>query len=180
MQPQNNALQLYDIHLPEPVSAWPPAPGWWLLMVVIVFAVIAAVIIWHKRQQSQQRRRECLQQLHNLRSHFDKTDARACTQINEILKLYCQRYFPQAVALHGQAWIDFLNQTSPVALFHNQSARALTEAPYAPARDDWHQHYGELDDLLALAQCWLKSARTDQHKTDRQPAAPPPPDTEAK
>jgi hypothetical protein len=174
MQPQNDTLQIYDIHLPDPVSAWPPAPGWWLLLIVILLAAVAAFFVWRKlrqRWQRWQRRSGCLQQLQNLRSHFDKTDAQACAQINEILKLYCQQYFPQAVALHGQAWVDFLNQKAPVALFHNQSARALAEAPYAPPRADWRQHYGELDDLLALAQRWLKSASTQQHKTGRQPAA---------
>ncbi|MBU2039662.1 MAG: DUF4381 domain-containing protein, partial [Gammaproteobacteria bacterium] len=77
-------------------------------------------------------------------------------------------------------WVDFLNQTSPVALFNNQSARALAEAPYAPARADWRQHYGELDDLLALAQRWLKSARTDQEKTGQQQAEQHNTDTEAR
>lgn len=162
MKTAAESLPFYDIHLPGPVSAWPPAPGWWLLLVVIMLAVFAAVIIWRQRQQNQQRRHECLLQLHNLRSHFDKTDAQACAQINEILKLYCQQYFPQAVALHGQAWVDFLNQNSPVPLFSNQSARALAEAPYAPARADWRQHYGELNDLLTLAQRWLKNAKKTQ------------------
>lgn len=162
MKPQAESLPLYDIHLPDPVSAWPPAPGWWLLLAVVIIAVLVAAFWWRRQYQQQQRRRDCLQQLQHLRSHFDKTDAQACAQINEILKLYCQQHFPAAIALHGQAWIEFLNHSTKTPLFSNQSARALAEAPYAPDRADWRQHYGDLNDLLALAQRWLKSAQTPQ------------------
>ncbi|MCD8523736.1 MAG: DUF4381 domain-containing protein [Saccharospirillaceae bacterium] len=172
MKPQTESLPLYDIHLPDPVSAWPPAPGWWLLLALVIIAALVAAFWWRRQYRQQQRRRDCLQQLQNLRSHFDKTDAQACAQVNEILKLYCLRHFPQAVALHGQSWVDFLNQNNPVPLFHHQSARALAEAPYAPDRNDWRQHYGDFADLLALAQRWLNNAQAPQ----QQPA----PDTEAK
>ena len=36
--------QLRDIHLPEAVSWWPPAPGWWVLS-IIATTLVASLII---------------------------------------------------------------------------------------------------------------------------------------
>ena len=36
--------QLRDIHLPEPISWWPLAPGWWLLIIIAL-----ALMVWATR-----------------------------------------------------------------------------------------------------------------------------------
>ena len=50
----NPALeQLRDIHLPQAVHWWPPAPGWW-----IVAAVVLALMIWLSRYLQARYRRQ--------------------------------------------------------------------------------------------------------------------------
>ena len=39
-------LPLRDIHLPEPVSWWPPAPGWWLLAGLLILLAVGALLVW--------------------------------------------------------------------------------------------------------------------------------------
>ena len=46
-------LPLRDIHLPDPVSWWPPAPGWWLLFGLSL--VLGGLLVWHRLRR---RRRE--------------------------------------------------------------------------------------------------------------------------
>ena len=45
LTPQN--LDLRDIHLPDPISWWPIAPGWWLV-IVSLFLIIAVIFILRK------------------------------------------------------------------------------------------------------------------------------------
>ena len=46
--------QLKDIHLPEPIGFWPPAPGWWLLFFLLCLAIYfggkALYAAWRKRR----------------------------------------------------------------------------------------------------------------------------------
>jgi len=36
MSEENPLVNLKDIHLPPPVSFWPPAPGWWILALLMI------------------------------------------------------------------------------------------------------------------------------------------------
>ena len=42
---QDNLPELRDIHLPDGVSAWPPAYGWWVMLaaVIAIFLIIKIV-----------------------------------------------------------------------------------------------------------------------------------------
>ena len=43
--PENNLPELRDIHLPDGVSAFPPAYGWWIMLLSIL-AVIAMAYLF--------------------------------------------------------------------------------------------------------------------------------------
>ena len=106
--------QLKDIHLPETINWWPPAIGWWLLMLMVIATTTAIIyrLIKHKKRQRYRKQAitlldECYQQwcVSNNSAHCFDT-------INMLLKRTALTAFPgsDATALHGQQWLNFLNQ----------------------------------------------------------------------
>lgn len=47
-----NLPELRDIHLPDGVSAWPPAYGWWVILLGIVAVVILVELVTVIRRKS--------------------------------------------------------------------------------------------------------------------------------
>lgn len=64
--------QLRDIHLPPPVSWWPPAPGWWILALLAAFSCLMLGYRLRRRWQEQHYRREANAALIQLREGFDQ------------------------------------------------------------------------------------------------------------
>ncbi|HIB53861.1 MAG TPA: DUF4381 domain-containing protein [Nitrospirales bacterium] len=50
-------LPLRDIHLPGPISWWPPAPGWWILLALLITGTMLIVLYaWYQRKRNRMRR----------------------------------------------------------------------------------------------------------------------------
>ena len=48
--------ELRDVHMPDPISWWPPAVGWW--MIVVVSVIVVGLVLWARahRQRTRPRR----------------------------------------------------------------------------------------------------------------------------
>lgn len=143
---------LRGLHLPPPVSAWPPAPGWWILVALVFVLLLSAAWLWRRRRRLAYRRM-ALHQLKHLRSAANEGRASATilAELSILLRRAAiSRYGRQQVAaLHGEDWLAFLDRTGRTEAF-TQQGRALLDAPY---RRQTSQDAGP---LLDLAQNWLR------------------------
>ncbi|MBV1930617.1 MAG: DUF4381 domain-containing protein [Porticoccaceae bacterium] len=55
---QDPLAQLRDIHLPEAIGWWPPAPGWWILTLVLLVSIAFTIRYLVRRRRQQYFRRQ--------------------------------------------------------------------------------------------------------------------------
>lgn len=152
----NPALsQLRDIHLPAPVSWWPPAPGWWLLAAVALLAALG-LYARHRLRRRNRWRRLALSELARLRQgHESQPPAALLGELSVLLRRVAVSRFPrdEVAALSGDAWLAFLDRgLDGGATFQPDSWRLLAVSPYMPNADIGSP---ELLTLFDLAERWL-------------------------
>ena len=132
--------QLADIHLPEPVSFWPPAPGWWVLAILLLATTIYAVITISRAVRQ---RRICTYALNELERCYAQyreaasADANAArlmfvNQMNAVLRRVALWHFPNAgiASLGGRAWVDFIREKGDASRITDDIAEALSQARF--------------------------------------------------
>lgn len=144
---QDNLPQLRDIHLPDGVSAWPPAYGWFVLAAALVLAIVLIRLTLILRRKS--KKRYALRLLQN----FPENNMRAAVEMSEILRRICVLKYKSAASLFGQNWIDFLNSKTKRPL-DNKTARLLLNAPYASAASQTYTAE-DIAALRAFCQNWI-------------------------
>lgn len=156
-QPSTPPLPLQDLQLPEAVSWWPFAPGWWALMLIVLILLTALVLLARTRWRNNQDKRSAQQLLTSAYAQWqaNQNQQQLIIQFNSVLKRYCRNRFPQAVALSGDQWTDFLNRSAGVSLFSGVEAEALQSGAYRadalPAL--------QTQTLFKNCQRWLQKAR---------------------
>ena len=157
MNSQDPLAQLRDIHLPQAITWWPPAPGWWLIAVLCLLLVAAISGYFYRRYQRNSFRRQALQLL---QGHFLDWQQSGDTslymqQVNTVLKRTALLRFPDSnvAALSGPQWMVFLDRHSPQSS-PGFSNGPLTQGPYAPPAAEQ-----DVEALQRLALAWLRQHR---------------------
>ncbi|WP_394690580.1 DUF4381 domain-containing protein [Hoeflea sp.] len=124
--------QLKDIHLPEPISWWPLAPGWWALIGGVIVLIIATCTVIAARRRTV--RYAALRQLQKLQAaqHDKPLSPELATEISVLLRRIALRMAPEQLIgpAHGEAWETYLiNQPGGLP---SQIAHYLAFAPYIP------------------------------------------------
>ncbi|MEZ4601049.1 MAG: DUF4381 domain-containing protein [Syntrophotaleaceae bacterium] len=142
-------LPLRDIHLPDPVSWWPPAPGWWLLT-ILALALTAGSGWLYVRYRRGRYRRLALAELDRLDT---LPDAELAAGLSQLLRRAALCHFNRAdcAGLNGEKWLEFLDRPFADRPFTEGIGRCLLEAPYRP---DVQFDRKELADLCRR---WLTS-----------------------
>ncbi len=145
---QDNLPELRDIHLPDGVSAFPPAYGWWVILGGIVAVCLLLWIVAIVRKKSKK-----LYALHLLKKIYSANNVASAVEMSAILRRICVYKYQNAAALFGQEWIDFLNQHCKTKLQGNV-ADLLINAPYVP-HDTKKYGADDVASLRLFCQKWI-------------------------
>ncbi len=161
-------LPLRDIHLPEPVSWWPPAPGWWGLALLLL--LLAGLFLWgralYRRGRLRREARRALQRIERqYRAHRD--DRQLAADLSVLLRRVALSEYPRAevAGLTRDAWLGFLDEGVAGSRFQKAfttgAGRALAEAPYRATADL------EGPALLRLCAAWIDALPHKPHRPGR-------------
>lgn len=169
--------QLADIHLPGPVSFWPPAPGWWLLALLLLAALIVAGL---RLRRIIRQRRICAFALAELERIYVDYQAQQATStdlnnlqlrfindLNAVLRRVALWHYPAAgiASLGGRAWVDFIREKGDASRINDEIASALREGRFMPQCDI------DVESLREFARHWINSLyRRPAHGTGAGPA----------
>lgn len=128
-------LPLRDIHLPEPISWWPPALGWWLLAGTLL-GIGIAIQAWRMWRARFRIRDAALAEIARIRArHARHADpALLAADLSALLRRVCLHLHPphQVASLTGPAWLELLERTTPHFSFSNAGGAPLINAPFEP------------------------------------------------
>ena len=154
---------LRDIHLPPPPSWWPPAPGWWLLAIVVLAALAFGIRMLVRELRERRWRRRVAAELDRIAAMHaaQPDDVRLAADVSQLLRRAALLIEPNAAALHGDAWLEFLDRqidgaSAGANAFRTGTGRALIDAPYRRVDDPAAKI--DANALLGLARNWLKRA----------------------
>lgn len=149
-------LPLRDIHLPEAISWWPPAPGWWLLLLTMA-VLLAAIPSYRRLRKRSLLKRTVLAELEAIRRQYQQEHNQ--TELVQALSALMRRasisFYQRSdtASLTGTQWLRHLDETAERKGFEHGDGSILATAPYLPANSQLDINF---DDLVSLCEAWLR------------------------
>jgi Domain of unknown function (DUF4381) len=158
-----SSLPLRDIHLPGPISWWPPAVGWWLLAAL----VLVGLALYALRYYQSRHRRVALKSLRRVRTALEQgVEPVVCLQnVSTVLRRFAMTTAARdrsaelpadqdVPGLIGQRWLAYLDSRWQRDTFVSGAGRTLLAAPYARPNS---VERGTALELTALCAEWLSA-----------------------
>ena len=145
---------LRDIHLPEAIAWWPPAPGWWGVAALLL--ALGLLVGWLLRRRRVRTSRLALRELARIEAEFsagaDRT--RLAGELSALLRRVALARLERTrvAALHGEAWVACLCEASP--RLSPAIARELMLELYAGGRGEARS--GAPREWLASTRAWIR------------------------
>lgn len=157
MPDAQNLAKLRDIHLPEVIGWWPPAPAWYGLAVVLLLLMVWLGWFLYRVYRDGLAKRQALKLLAGYQNQHKKALNSQVTaaRVSELLRRVALVYYPRdnVAGLKGDAWLAFLHNSAKGVDF--KAVRALLlELPYQPDRQ------ADLEQLFKVAEAWIRQRRT--------------------
>lgn len=146
--------QLKDIHLPDAIGWWPLAPGWYAIITLSIVLILVLATYAYRQHRYALAKKQALLLLARYQDDYEKehNTATSSAQISELLRRVALVYYPrtEVASLHGDAWVQFLNQTSKSVDFNGVRA-LLLDAPFKASDNNI-----DLNPLFTHAKLWIK------------------------
>ena len=159
MNPDLEKLPLRDIHLPDPIGWWPPAPGWWGILALLVTFILLTLLTRHLIRRGRLKR-SALETLNKLMEGYRKSEdgPGLARELSVLLRRTSLTLYPrqQVAALTGEQWLAFLDRAVAASKadsgFSQGPGRCLLQAPYDPRMEL------DAEALIELVRIWIGRA----------------------
>ena len=146
---QTQELPLKGIHLPDPITWWPLAPGWWLLGFLVLALLILVGWCAYRAYHHRKAKRIALAQYKQLAAN-EASDSAYFQLLKRAAMAYFQR--DELAALHGQSLAQFLLAQLP------EKRRHTSEEELTLWLDNIYRDKPQSSGLEKFTQHWLTRA----------------------
>ena len=144
---------------PDPVSFWPPQPGWYVVIVLLIALITWIVIKMVKDYRRNAYRRMGVQQLEVLKG--STVDQASLVKLNSLLKAASIRAYSRekVASLSGSKWIEFLSSSCKNDPFTSDQKKLISSGSFDRSLiDNTKQESWKL--LVVSSQKWMKTHRS--------------------
>ena len=157
MSAQNPLLNLKDIHLPPPVSFWPPAPGWWVLVVLLISSLFICGVWFYRQHKKRKPKNEALKILKDLQTTHKNShdDLASLRNLSNLIRRTALTYYKNdtVASLQGYAWLEFLDKTGKTKEFSQGVGKVLGNEVFKRKVNP------DMNALFLLVKKWISSSK---------------------
>ena len=157
MSVENPLVNLKDIHLPPPVSFWPPASGRWIIAVLLISSLFIGGLWFYRRHKMRKPKNEALRILKDLQILYQNSqdEVASLRNLSNLLRRTALTFYDndEVASLQGSSWLEFLDKTGKTKEFSQGAGKVLGNEVFQQKVNP------DMNALFPLVKKWISSSR---------------------